>query len=375
VDFILITLVAALAAISIVAISSATYTEQTDFMQKQILWYIVGFLCMILFLLFDYKILMEGRFLDLLYGLSIFLLLLVWVPGIGIKVNGAKEWLRIGGIQVEPSEVVKLILILVLAKHLAAKKCETGWWDPKTLCTVLGLVALPFFLILSQPDLGMALLLTGILAAMLFVSGLDWRFFAAGLILVVLAAGSVFFLYTTHSPLLHVILKKHQIERIATFLNPSADPTGAGFQTTQAKIAIGSGMLKGKGFHQGTQAQGKWIPEPHNDFIFAVFAEEFGFIGSSVLITLFFLLIWRMVGIAEKADHPFGALIVSGVIGMMVFQVFQNIGMTLGLVPVTGLPLPLISYGGSSLVTQLAAIGLVLNVGMRSNRDLLTFDG
>jgi rod shape determining protein RodA len=329
---------------------------------------------MILFLLFDYKILLEGRFLYLLYGLGIFLLLLVWIPGIGTKVKGAQEWLRFGGIQVQPSEVVKLILILVFAK-LLAKKSETGWRDPKTLGTVLGLFALPFLLILSQPDLGTAMVLTAILATMLFAGGLDWRFFATGLALLAFAAGSVFFLYTTHSPLLHVILKKHQIERIGTFLNPAADPTGAGYQITQAKIAIGSGMLEGKGFHQGTQAQGNWIPEPHNDFIFAVFAEEFGFIGSSVLITLFLLLIRRMMGIAEKADHPFGTLIVSGVIGMMVFQVFQNIGMTLGLVPVTGLPLPLISYGGSSLITQLAAIGLVLNVGMRSNRDLLTFDG
>ncbi|MGA9175071.1 MAG: FtsW/RodA/SpoVE family cell cycle protein, partial [Thermoactinomyces sp.] len=144
-----------------------------------------------------------------------------------------------------------------------------------------------------------------------------------------------------------------------------------GYQSTQAKIAIGSGMLEGKGFHHGTQAQGKWIPEPYNDFIFAVIGEEFGFIGASVLMCAYLFLLYRLIQIAGRASHPFGVYIAAGIVGMFVFQIYQNIGMTLGLMPITGIPLPFISYGGSSLITQLMAVGFVLNVGMRSQNELI----
>lgn len=370
IDFLLLMALFILAAISIVSISSATYTDDQSYVEKQIWWYILGFLFMVAVLLFDYKILSQGRFLYLLYGIGILLLLLVWVPGLGVKVNGAQQWIRLGSFQFQPSELIKLILILLFAKLLSER--ETGKWrNFSTLGMILGLFGLPFFIILSQPDLGTALVLVGILCSMLWVGGLNWKWFAWGLLLALILVGGILLLYVTDHPLLHVILKEHQISRIQTFLDPASDPTGAGYQTTQAKIAIGSGMITGKGFHRGTQAQGNWIPEPHNDFIFAVFAEEYGFIGGSFLLSIYLVFIFRMILIASRSDQRFGTYIIAGVVGMLVFQIFQNIGMTLGLVPVTGLPLPFISYGGSSLITQLMAVGLVLNVGMRTQNDIL----
>ncbi|MBA4543912.1 MULTISPECIES: rod shape-determining protein RodA [Thermoactinomyces] len=367
--FIILTLFV-LAAISIVAISSATYTSDPSFVQKQMLWYSIGFLCMIGVLLFDYKILLQGRFLYILYGFGILLLLIVMIPGVGIKVNGAQQWIGIGSLTFQPSELMKLIFILILAKILSVKK-GAPWSDLKTLGKIIAFFAIPFLIIVLQPDLGTAMILMAITASMLLVGGLNWKWFAGGIAVVAIAAGTVIILYTTHSPLLHLILQPHQIQRIQIFLDPASDPTGAGYQSTQAKIAIGSGMLKGKGFHHGTQAQGNWIPEPYNDFIFAVIGEEFGFIGASVLMCAYLFLLYRLIQIAMRASHPFGVYLTSGIVGMFVFQIYQNIGMTLGLMPITGIPLPFISYGGTSLVTQMMAIGFALNVGMRSRNELM----
>jgi rod shape-determining protein RodA len=308
----------------------------------------------------------------LLYGFGILLNLLVMVPGIGEKVNGAQLWIRIGDFSIQPSELMKIFVILILAKIIAQKKGEP-WQDLHTLGKILLIAGVPFIIILLQPDLGTALILLAIIASMLLVGGLDRKWLAGGFALVVLVVGAVLLLYISDSPLLHVLLADHQIERIQIFLDPASDPSGAGYQATQAKIAIGSGMLWGKGFHQGTQAQGNWIPEPHNDFIFAVIAEEFGFVGSSVLLLCYLFLLYRLIKIALSANNLFGVYIVSGVIGMFAFQIFQNVGMAIGLMPITGIPLPFISYGGTSIVTQLVAVGLALNVGMHAKKEQLQF--
>ncbi|MBA4493206.1 rod shape-determining protein RodA [Paenactinomyces guangxiensis] len=372
IDFLLILILFILATIGIVSISSATYTDNQSYVEKQAWWYLLGFLFMFAVLLFDYKILSQGRFLYLLYGIGLLFLLLVFIPGLGVKVNGAQQWIGVGNFQFQPSEMMKLILILLLAKLLSEKK-PSSWRDLSGLGLILGLFGIPFFIILSQPDLGTALVFVGIVCSMLLVGGLDWKWIMSGILLVSIISGGILLLYVTDHPLLQVILEDHQISRIQTFLDPASDPTGAGYQLTQAKIAIGSGMMTGKGLHQGTQAQGNWIPEPHNDFIFAVFAEEHGFIGGSLLLCVYLIFFYRMILIATRSDDRFGSYIVAGVTGMLVFQVFQNIGMTLGLVPITGLPLPFVSYGGSSLTTQLIAVGLVLNVGMRKQSDMIIF--
>ncbi|MDN4594846.1 rod shape-determining protein RodA [Polycladomyces subterraneus] len=372
-DYPLIVLILLLAVISILSISSATYTSDPSYVGKQIGWYVLGILFMTAVLLFDYRTLAQGRFVYVLYGLGLILLMLVWVPGLGAKVKGAQEWIRIGSFQFQPSELMKIILILTIAKHLAEVK-RLPLRDFKTLGKIGLLFAVPFLIILKQPDLGTALVLVGILGSMLLVGGLDWRWIFTGVVMVAIVVGTVLGLYVAKSPLIHVILKPHQIERIQTFLDPASDPTGAGYQLTQSMIAVGSGQLSGKGFHHGTQAQGKWIPEPHNDFIFAVFAEEFGFIGASILLCIFIFVVYRMLRIALRCEDRFGSCIIAGIVGMLVFQVFQNIGMTIGLMPVTGLPLPFISYGGSSLLTQMVAVGLVLNVGMQQKREFLFMD-
>lgn len=372
-DYLLLFLILVLATISIIAISGATHTTDPTFVEKQIYWYILGILCLLATLLFDFRILDQGRFVYLLYGFGIFLLLLVMIPGVGIEKKGAQQWLYIGGLQFQPSELMKLILIVTLAKvsqEVRSLPIQKG----KDLFRFLGLFFLPFLLIIQQPDLGTALVLIGIMSSILLVAGLDWRILLAGVIAVVVLVGGMMILFFTDHPLLHVILEDHQVQRIETFVHPASDPGGAGYQLTQSMIAVGSGQLNGKGFQNGTQTQGKWVPEPHNDFIFAVFAEEFGFIGVSILLCSFIFLVYRMIQIGVHSGDAFGSCIVAGVVGMLVFQVFQNIGMTVGMLPITGLPLPFISYGGSSLITQMMAVGLVLNVGMHKEKDFLFMD-
>ncbi|QKG84910.1 rod shape-determining protein RodA [Kroppenstedtia pulmonis] len=372
-DMIAILLVLTLAVISIVAISSATYTTHPGFMEQQIYWFCLGILLLVLTLLFDYRILAQGRFAYLLLGFGLLLLILVLIPGIGVKVKGAQQWFRFGGFQYQPSELMKLILIIVLAKVTSEAK-QVPIRDWKLMAKIMGIFILPFSLLLLQPDLGMALVLVGILGSIMLVGGLDWRILAGIVSTVAVLVSGVFLLYFSDHPLLHVILKEHQIQRIETFVNPASDPSGLGYQLTQSMIAIGSGQLSGKGFHNSTQAQGKWIPEPHNDFVFSVFAEEFGFVGASFLLCTLIFLLYRMVKIGLQCDNPFGTYIVAGVVGMLMFQVFENIGMTIGLLPVTGLPLPFISYGGSALTTNMLGVGLVLNIGMRRNSEFLFSD-
>lgn len=370
-DGILLLVLLSFTFISIISISSATYSSNADFAQKQQMWYIVGFLCLFLVLLFDYRILKEGRILEVMYGIGILLCLLVFIPGLGVKVNGAQLWIGVGEFRFQPSEWMKVVLILILAKHFSDRKVEV--LHARDIWKAFIWFFIPFVIILLQPDLGTALIFIAILTSMLFVRGLSMKWFVLGGLMIAVIIGGILFLYWTSSPLLNVILKEHQIERIQTFLDPASDPTGAGYQATQAKIAIGSGMLTGKGYQQGTQAQGEWIPEPHNDFIFAVISEEFGFIGASLLLLVYLIFFYRMLVIASRSTDLFGVLVISGVMGMLLFQVFQNIGMTIGLMPITGIPLPFISYGGSSLVSQLIAVGIVLNIGMRSTNRKLMF--
>ncbi len=372
-DVPLLLLILMLAVISIVAISGATHSSDPGYVEKQVYWYLLGILFLVAVLLFDYRVLAKGRFVYVLYGLGILLLLLVLIPGVGVTVKGAQQWIRIGSFQMQPSELMKLFLIVTLAKVASEIK-----WVPirnwRDIGKLLSLFALPFLLILQQPDLGTAMVLTGITGSILLAAGVDWRFLLTGVAGVVLLIGGVMFLFFTEPSLLRTVIADHQMERIETFVNPASDPSGAGYQLTQSMIAVGSGQLDGKGFQNGTQAQGKWIPEPHNDFIFAVFAEEFGFIGGSFLLTLFIFLVYRILQVGIRSDDPYGSCITAGVAGMIVFQVFQNIGMTIGLLPITGLPLPFISYGGSSLITQMMAMGLVLNIGMRKEGDFLFMD-
>jgi len=335
----------------------------------QMLWYCIGFVFLTIVLLFDYNHI--GNFTYIFYGIGILLLVGVLFTE---PINNTTSWYNLGFFSFQPAELMKIITIMTLAKYLSKKveQEEKPFERLIELIPIFAIIGAPMLLILIQPDLGNAVVFTGILISMMIVGGVKGRHFA----LFGALAGSFFgfmtYLYQFNQNLFFKIIKSYQWDRFVFWVNPDLDPGGKGFQLKQSLIAIGSGQLMGKGINAGTQARFGWVPVGESDFIFTVIAEELGFLGASLLIFLFFLLVYRMVRIAMDAKDPFGTYLVSGIIGMFVFQIFENIGMTIQLMPITGITLPFISYGGSSLVTNFIIIGLVLNVGMR--RKKLMFD-
>lgn len=315
---------------------------------KQLAWMAIGFFIFVIILLVDYQKLIDIA--PILYALNI--LLLILVLALGAKRLGAQRWLAIGGFGFQPSEFIKVTFILVLASYLGGKKNSLE--SPASVFLPLMTMLPAFLLIVIQPDLGTALILIPILFSMLFIAGANLKsllfFFGAGIL---------------STPLLWNFLKDYQKKRLLVFINPNLDPLGAGYTITQSKIAIGSGYITGKGWLAGTQSQLNFLPERHTDFIFSVIGEEWGFIGSVILITLYLTVISRGLKIVNETPDTYGKCLATGVVAMLSFQTVVNIGMTLGLLPVVGLTLPFISYGGSSLVVSMAAIGLLLNVGMR----------
>ncbi|MDX1763061.1 MAG: rod shape-determining protein RodA [bacterium] len=316
---------------------------------KQLYWIGLGVVLLLVTISINYQSL--RRYAYLFYAVSLFLLVLVEIKGkIGM---GAQRWLEIGPLTLQPSEVMKLALVLTLARYISDMH-ERGGGTLKRYLVMAGLIALPLLLILKQPDLGTTLMLLAISLTLVFISGMPVKpLIFAGI------AG------LTAAPFLWRFLKDYQKLRILVFLKPDLDPSGYGYHITQSKIAIGSGELFGKGILQGTQSQLRFLPEQHTDFIFSVIAEETGFLGTLVLILLFAYLVFKGINIAIKAHDLFGTLVAAGITTMIAYYIFINIGMTSGIFPVVGVPLPFISYGGSHLVTLFIGSGLILNVGMR----------
>ncbi|MDX8402479.1 MAG: rod shape-determining protein RodA [Mariprofundaceae bacterium] len=279
------------------------------------------------------------------------LLLLALVPIAGEVQMGARRWLNLGLVHLQPSEMMKWALVFVLAFWFSSREARR----PVDLGVALLMTLLPAGLILIQPDLGTTMVLLLAAGAMLIAAGLPWKWFAAGLATAVAAL-----------PVLWHYMHDYQRQRVLTFLDPESDPLGAGYHVIQSKIAIGSGGLFGKGYLQGTQARLHFLPEQHTDFIFAVLAEEGGLIAVSLLLLLYAILIGRILVIAGRARTRFGSLLCIGVASMFMIYVGINVGMVSGLLPVVGVPLPFISYGGSALVTMLAALGLVMRVAIES---------
>lgn len=367
IDWVIVFILIGFGIFSYLGISGASPNASLE--SKQVIWYCIGFSFMIFVLFFDYNLI--GNFSYIFYGIGIVLLIgVLFTP----PINNATSWYNLGFFSFQPAELMKIITIMTLAKYLAKKdeQEDEAFIKIYQLIPIFALVGLPMFLILIQPDLGNAVVFTGILISMMVVGGVKARHFALFGILAESFFGVMTYLYQFKQDIFFKLIKPYQWNRIVYWLNPELDPVGQGFQLKQSLIAIGSGQLVGKGVNAGTQAKFGWVPVGESDFIFTVIAEEFGFLGGSLLIFLFFLLIYRMVRIAMDAKEPFGSYLVSGVIGMFVFQIFENIGMTIQLMPITGITLPFISYGGSSLVTNFMIIGLVLNVGMR--RKKLMFD-
>ena len=300
----------------------------------------------------------------LVYAGSVVGLLLVLV--MGSTINGSRSWLLIGGLSIQPAEFAKLAVVIGMAMVIAertetARRRQVGAVDVALMCAIAGLPAL---LIIAQPDLGTMLVLSATVFGVLAVAGVPRRWLAS-------LAGGAF----TLAVLVVVagVLKPYQIDRFMAFTDPGLDPRGAGYNTTQARIAIGNGGLFGQGLFDGSQTRSRFVPEQHTDFIFTVAGEELGLIGAGVLIALFAVLLWRALLISRRADDMFGRVAAAGIACWFAFQTFQNVGMCLGIMPVTGVPLPLVSYGGSSMFASMAALGLLQNIAMRgsaTHRDL-----
>jgi len=349
-DKVLIGSVMILLIIGLITLFSASYQKQTDtgknFVLSQIIWIILGLFISFLLFRTNYHSFLSVAYI--IYGIHIFFLILVLF--MGKTVLGAQRWISFGGIGFQPSEFSKIFTILALARMIGD--------NPQRLKTIKGLVMplllafIPIVLIFKQPDLGTAIIFVPIFLAMFWVAGIRVKYFLIAIISAVMSL-----------PVFWYFLKDYQRDRLMVFINPNLDPLGAGYTINQSKIAIGSGMMLGKGWLAGTQNQLNFLPERHTDFVFSVVAEEGGFLTASLVLILFLVLILRGIRIAELTNDISGRLIVTGLTTMVALHVIINIGMALGLMPVVGMPLPFISYGGSALISNFIAIGFMLNVG------------
>lgn len=296
----------------------------------------------------------------IIYGLSVFLLFLPFVPGLGTQIAGARAWIDLpGGMTIQPSEFAKVAVILMMAVLLSEKRDVESEPRDRDVLLALLVAVFPILIVLVQNDTGTVLILGSVALSIIAVSGARTRW-VVGLI-----GGAVVGI------LLAIqlgLLKEYQVQRLTSFINPSADVTSAAYNANQARIAIGGGGWLGYGLFQGPQTQGKFVPVNESDFIFTVVGEELGFLGSAVLIALLGVVLWRAVVIAYRADDLFGRLVATGIVAWLAFQMFENIGMSLGIMPITGIPLPLVSAGGTSMMATWIAIGLLQNVRLHAVR-------
>ncbi len=393
IDFVIIILTVFLLTAGLTAVYSAVHAPglaKNFYFTKQFTFAIVGFGIMLFIAFVPFKLIERSAYY--IYGAAILLLLLV--PLIGVKGFGAERWLAIGSFKLQPSELAKLASVLAAARYLSKPEIDINRW--KHILITLAIILLPFVLIAKQPDLGTSLVFLALLIPILFWAGIRWFIifvfvspiltaifafnFWAFLIWMLIITTILFlskqkysvliFVFVLHisvgltTPILWGQLRPYQQQRILTFANPEADPRGAGYQIIQSKTAIGSGGIWGKGFLHGSQTQLKFLPAQHTDFIFSVIGEEFGFFGISIVMGLFILLFLYLLYLAANFRSVFAGISLIGITTILAFHVIINIGMTVGLAPVTGLPLPFISYGGSFLLSVLSMMGFALNFSM-----------
>lgn len=358
VDSTLFLTVISLGIICLMIIGSAThanvhgYPERYDFILKQGIFLVLGIIISGFTLKYDYRILYKwAPTLFVINALS-----LIVVKFAGTSALGAQRWIQIGSFTLQPSEFAKLFMIICLARLLSNRKQEYKTW--RSLLPVAGLMTLPTFLIFIQPDLGTSLVFCAITLGMLYICGLSIKLVKQALIGLLVISPIVWFF----------VLHEYQKMRLLVLFNPNVDPYGSGYHVIQSKISIGSGGFIGQGLFSGTQSQLDFLPENHTDFIFSVIGEELGFVGSIFVIFLYFLLLYRTLVIAKSSEDIFGSLLACGIFSMWLFQVFINVGMTLGIMPVTGIPLPFMSYGGSALLMNLFCVGILMNVYLRRKK-------
>ena len=333
----------------VVMIFSISYSTNPVLMISQIIFVVLGLALAVFLTFLDYRNLKGISFF--LYLIVVFLLILVFI--IGSRRFGSVRWLDFGIFQLQPSEIGKLVILLFLARVFTEKEEKT----PKDIILIIILVGLPIFLVLLQPDFGTAMVILVELIILLFLSKIKKIILLAILAALILSI-----------PIGWHFLKPYQKQRLETFINPSQDPYGTGYNVTQAKITVGSGGLWGQGIGQGTQIQLRFLPVAHSDFIFASTAEAVGFVGSSIMILLMFFLIFRIINVSHLAKDSFGFIFALSWGLIFLFQVFVNIGMNLGIMPVTGIPLPFVSSGGSSMLTNMAAIGILQSIYLRHRK-------
>ncbi len=395
INFFIVLIVALLSTAGLLAVYSATYPADggsSDLFNKQLLFMLVGFALMLTVNYIPMRLIQKVALP--FYFFTIFLLFLVLL--IGVRGYGAERWLAIGSIKVQPSELAKLATVLAISKYLSDRESDINRF--KSLAVVITLIVVPLLLIVRQPDLGTALVFLALLIPLLFWTGLDWFSlfvlvtpivtailsfnFYAFLIWMLLILGflvlsqkklyvliSVFILHIgvgLMTPVMWSQLRPYQQQRILTFANPEADPQGAGYQIIQSQVAIGSGGIWGKGFLEGSQTHLKFLPAQHTDFIFSVIGEEYGFAGVLFILSLFLALLLYLARLATIVKATFASTTLIGIVTILFFHIFVNVGMTVGLAPVTGLPLPFLSYGGSFLLSTFSMLGVALN--MSNNR-------
>ncbi|MDI6731100.1 MAG: rod shape-determining protein RodA [Candidatus Margulisbacteria bacterium] len=399
-DLLLWIAVGLLALIGFFAIFSSTFAlllkhgiDSLLYVKRQMLAFSLGAAGLVFFSYLDYKHL--KRLAPFLYALMLFLLILVIFGGTGTA--GAQRWFQVGSFSFQPSEIAKIIMVICLASFFTEKRTLNSRWDSFLL---IGLVGLPFLLIFKQPDLGTALVFVAILLGMLCASWASpkllavlftpiisilvrpllplWIIYLGAVAISLFLSRARFWdwaaIFGTNTviglamPFIWGLLKPYQRQRITAFLDPGADPYGAGYHSLQSKIAIGSGGLFGKGFLHGTQTQLQFIPEQHSDFIFSAIGEEWGLIGAGLTLVLFAIVLWRTLVIASDARDYFGFLLASGIAAMTAFHILANVGMVLGILPVVGIPLPFISFGGTSLIINLISMGILQSICMRRQK-------
>ena len=300
----------------------------------------------------DYRLL--RAYTPFIWGLGVLGLILVLIPGIGSEINGARAWIGLPfGFQIQPAEIAKISIIIGISMLLSERTHNSDEPSNQDVLKALGVAALPILLILLQPDMGTVFIISASVVTIIAVSGAPTRWIV-GLLLVAVIGGFV----ATKAG----VVSEYQLKRLQSFVDPNADTQGAGYQLRQARITVGSGGLIGTGLFDGPQTSGRFVPEQQTDFIFTVAGEQLGFIGSGFIIFLLFIVLMRGFAIARRSTDPYGTLVSTGVVAWFAFQIFENIGMTLGLMPMTGVPLPFLSYGGSSMFANLIGFGLLQNV-------------
>ncbi len=304
----------------------------------------------------DYRLL--RAYTPIFWGLGVLGLAIVLIPGLGSTVNGARAWIALpGGFQIQPAELAKIAIIIGMSMLLSERSHDSDEPTSRDVLQALIVAGIPVLLIILQPDMGTVFIISASVVTIIAVSGAPSKWVAGLLLIAVLGA-----VVATKTG----VISQYQINRLQTFVNPNADTQGAGYQLRQARITVGSGGLIGTGLFNGPQTNGRFVPEQQTDFIFTVAGEELGFLGSGLILILYFIILMRAFAIARRTNDPFGRLMTTGVIAWFAFQLFENIGMTLGLMPMTGVPLPFISYGGSSMFATLIGFGLLQNVHARS---------